>query len=129
MILNPKDFVIENQEDARKLNAIADPMNKCPQQNRAGSEDLSRRSFLGQLHSLQRLNQLVERQGQFDIIVLARSDVIFYTAMDAHQILGMEPNTIFVPPFENRDGVNSQFAFGSAKAMKQYLTRITEVGE
>jgi hypothetical protein len=68
-------------------------------------------------------------RAQFDIIVLARSDVIFYTAMDAHQILGMEPNTIFVPPFENRDGVNSQFAFGSAKAMKQYLTRITEVGE
>jgi len=55
--------------------------------------------------------------------------VLFFTALDAQQVLHVRPNTVYVPPFANWDGTNDRFAFGTQDTMELYGSRFDKIGE
>lgn len=82
-----------------------------------------------QLNSLDRVTSLFQDHGPFDVVVFARPDVIYYTAIDAQQVISAATNTIYLPPFADYGGYNDRFAFGKPLVMAMYGKRQSRIAE
>jgi len=74
-------------------------------------------NFLCQLNSLRAVTRLMMTHGPFDRVVFARPDVLIYTPVDVQQLRSAPHDVVFVPPFDDYDGVNDRFAMGQYKPL------------
>jgi hypothetical protein len=91
-------------------------------------EHISLRNVIGQLNSLLSLTSLWSaKAGEYDAVIYLRSDVWFYNALNATELLEAARTkgrpVIWTPKFHTFHGLNDRFAFGNAAAMQAYGNR------
>lgn len=125
-LLGPADVIVDNQTEF--LASL--PERFCQTHGDAWHDRFkSHLNFMCQLHSQKQLSVLVAKHGPFRAVIYARPDVLFFTALDAQQVLHAQPDTVYVPPFANWDGTNDRFAFGTQEAMHLYGSRFDTLGD
>jgi hypothetical protein len=100
------------QENFEKLKSFGDSW---------GDGFNSLRNCLRQLHSLERVTELLARSGEeFDIVIYSRVDLYFKTNL---RIPKIRPRTLYTPWFDKYRGLNDRFAIGDQRSMFAYGRR------
>lgn len=93
-----------------------------------GSEHVTLRNLLKQLHSLKQVTSMWESKAAFyDLAIYLRSDMWFFNQLDMAELkeaMQSPANCIYTPEFHKWGGLNDRLAFGSPSAMIKYGNRL-----
>jgi hypothetical protein len=125
VLLNPHKYEITDQEEF--LRTV--PANFCRKHGDNYKDGFaSTTNIFCQLESLRRVTALMLEDGtEFDSVVYARPDVLYFNPVDVEQVLHAQPRTIYVPLFHRYAGLNDRFAFGHIDVMTEFGYRGSEL--
>ena len=125
-ILNPKEYIIDNQDEFdKKFNYdIVKSYGDTWLDNYKSIYNLIR-----QLNSLKKVTYLINNKDTYDKYIYVRPDLLFKTKLNINYIKYLsKQNYLFTPNWGKwRGGINDRFAIGNYKSIIKYGNRINDI--
>ena len=127
-LLNPKDILIENQDDFDKSFDYEKIMSYGNAWKDSNDNFNSLKNLIRQLNSLNKLTQMIKKKERYDLYIYVRPDTKIVNPFNINLIENIKDNEIRTPVyFKHWGGLNDRFAIGKFNSIVKYGERINYI--
>lgn len=126
-LLNPKDIIIDDQEEFDKSFNFSEIMKYGDAWKACNDNFSSLKNLIRQLNSLKKLTLLISKKPKYDMYIYIRPDLKIVTPFDINW-LNLKNKQLATPAyFKHMGGLNDRFVIGTFDNIKIYGSRIDEI--
>ncbi len=125
-LLDPKEIIIDNQDNFDKLFNYKKIMQYGDAWKEAKDDFASLKNLIRQLNSLKKLTQMLDKKPKYDMYIYIRPDLKIISPFNI-KWLNLKSKEIATPKYFKHRGLNDRFAIGKFEELKIYGSRIEEI--